>query len=285
MQWCPAAAHFLASASQDGKLIIWNALTQNKVNAIPLRSSWIMSCAYSTTGSHVACGGLENVCYIYRLRDMSNVGDSNKPPHAELAGHDGYLSSCKFLSDNEILTASGDSTCILWDITRRTPIQKFVGHYGDVMSVSTFNRDVFASGSVDASVKLWDIRTNGANNSVKTFRGHESDVNSVVFFPDGNAVGTGSDDATCRIFDVRACAQVSKFMDNNSCGVTSIAFSHSGRLLFAGYDDENCLIWDSALGHRLASLQHENRVSSLAVNMDGKALCTSSWDSYLRVWL
>jgi len=57
----------LVSASQDGKLIVWDAYTTNKVHAIPLRSSWVMTCAYSPTGNFVACGELsclsQNVCY------------------------------------------------------------------------------------------------------------------------------------------------------------------------------------------------------------------------------
>jgi guanine nucleotide-binding protein G(I)/G(S)/G(T) subunit beta-1 len=48
----------LVSASQDGKLIIWNALTTYKIHAIPLRSHWVMTCAYSPDGDMVACGGL-----------------------------------------------------------------------------------------------------------------------------------------------------------------------------------------------------------------------------------
>jgi guanine nucleotide-binding protein G(I)/G(S)/G(T) subunit beta-1 len=48
----------VVSASQDGKLIIWNALTTYKLYAIPLRSHWVMTCAYSPTGNLVACGGL-----------------------------------------------------------------------------------------------------------------------------------------------------------------------------------------------------------------------------------
>jgi len=285
MQWCPAAGHFIASASQDSKLIIWNALSQNKINAIPLRSSWIMSTAYSVSGSHVACGGLENICYVYRLRDATNAAtDAAKfPPYAELGGHDGYISSCRFLSDNEILTASGDSTCILWDITR-APLQKFSGHYGDVMSVALHGNNTFVSGSVDASVKLWDIRQSGTTH-VKTFRGHDSDVNSVSFFPDGNAVVTGSDDSSCRMFDVRACGQVAKFVTEPACGVTSVSFSNSGRLLFAGYDDCNCVVWDSALNTKLSTLQHDNRVSCLGVSCDGKALATGSWDQQIKVWL
>lgn len=56
----------LVSASQDGKLIVWDSYTTNKVHAIPLRSSWVMTCAYAPSGSFVACGGLDNICSIYR---------------------------------------------------------------------------------------------------------------------------------------------------------------------------------------------------------------------------
>lgn len=56
----------LVSASQDGKLIVWDSHTTNKVHAIPLRSSWVMTCAYAPSGSYVACGGLDNICSIYR---------------------------------------------------------------------------------------------------------------------------------------------------------------------------------------------------------------------------
>lgn len=55
------------SASQDGKLIVWDSYTTNKVHAIPLRSSWVMTCAYAPSGSYVACGGLDNICSIYRF--------------------------------------------------------------------------------------------------------------------------------------------------------------------------------------------------------------------------
>jgi guanine nucleotide-binding protein G(I)/G(S)/G(T) subunit beta-1 len=51
------------------------------------------------------------------------------------------------------------------------------------------------SGSSDTTAKLWDWRV-GNGSCVKTFPGHESDINSVSFFPDGNAFGTGSDDSS-----------------------------------------------------------------------------------------
>jgi guanine nucleotide-binding protein G(I)/G(S)/G(T) subunit beta-1 len=94
-------------------------------------------------------------------------------------------------------------TCMLWDIEAGTKVTEFADHLGDVMSISInpTNNNVFVSGACDTFAKLWDIRTGKA---VQTFSGHESDINAVQFFPDGNAFGTGSDDTTCRLFDIRA---------------------------------------------------------------------------------
>ena len=71
LSWCPSEAdkhkNLVVSASQDGKLIVWDAISTNKKAAIPLRSSWVMTCAFSPSGTKVACGGLDNVCSIYSL--------------------------------------------------------------------------------------------------------------------------------------------------------------------------------------------------------------------------
>jgi len=42
---------------------------------------------------------------------------------------------------------------------------------------------------------VWDMRTGQCS---QVFEGHESDINSVRFYPSGDAVATGSDDATVR---------------------------------------------------------------------------------------
>ncbi|KAG2159124.1 WD40-repeat-containing domain protein [Suillus bovinus] len=280
MHWAADRRH-LVSASQDGKLIVWDAYTTNKVHAIPLRSSWVMTCAYSPSGNYVACGGLDNICSIYNLnsREANGVRGGR-----ELSAHSGYLSCCRFINDRQIVTSSGDMTCMLWDIEAGVRVVEFSDHTGDVMSLSLGpNQNVFVSGACDATAKLWDIRSGRAT---QTFTGHESDINAVQFFPNGDAFATGSDDASCRLFDIRADRELNSFThDNILCGITSVAFSISGRILFGGYDDWTCNVWDTLRGERVGVLTgHENRVSCLGVSVDGMALCTGSWDSTLRVW-
>ena len=63
---------------------------------------------------------------------------------------------------------------------------------------------------------------------MQTFAGHESDINAVQFFPDGQAFGTSSDDATCRLFDIPADREVNTYgSDRTLCGITSGAFALS----------------------------------------------------------
>lgn len=128
MHWSGDKRH-LVSASQDGKLLVWDGLSTNKVHAIPLRSSWVMTCAYSPSGNFVACGGLDNICSVYNLRSR----DIPIRVCRELTAHSGYLSCCRFFNDKDIVTSSGDMSCILWDIEADAKVTEFNDHTGDVM--------------------------------------------------------------------------------------------------------------------------------------------------------
>lgn len=56
-----------------------------QVHAIPLRSSWVMTCAYAPSGNFVACGGLDNMCSIYNLKSR----EGNVKVSRELSAHTG----------------------------------------------------------------------------------------------------------------------------------------------------------------------------------------------------
>lgn len=284
MHWSKADSRQLVSASQDGKLIIWDTYTSNKVHAISLRSNWVMSCAYAPSGNFVACGGLDNECSIYSL---SNSNSSSARVARVLASHTAYLSFCRFLNDREILTSSGDMTCALWDVETGQMKTHFKQHTGDVMSIALPNEDnpnTFISGACDQQAKRWDIRT---GQCIQSFLDHESDINSVAMFPNNNAFATGSDDSTCGLFDIRADRKLVSYVQQDIvCGITSVDFSHSGRLLFGGYDNFACNVFDVVKETHVSKLEeHSNRVSCLGVTADGVALCTGSWDCNLRVWI
>jgi len=55
----------------------------------------------------------------------------------------------------------------------------------------------------DRTALIWDMRT---GQKVQAFEGHDADINTVKFYPSGEAIATGSDDATVKyIFLVITC--------------------------------------------------------------------------------
>jgi len=306
-----------ASASQDGKMIIWNAFTRDKLDVIFLESNFAMSCAFeSQTDSLVATGGLDNKCSVFAVGDgavtkMRSVGASYaREPVAELVGHEGYVSDIAFCSGQvgpagRLLTASGDGTVALWDLNassstgveggRRSIVSSLSGrnilggggggarskegkggaaisvfsdHQADVMcvAVNPMDPNVFASGSCDKTLKIWDIRRPRA---VCSFEGHRSDVNTVKFFPNGLSVCTGSDDSSCRVFDLRSCGPILVLSDERQqSGVTDVAVSKSGRLVFASYE-ETCK--QVAVSSESEKTKAAVRAAALALSASGKS--------------
>lgn len=176
MYWSPSQP-YIVSAGQDGKLIVWNGISGNKLLAIPLRSPWVMTCSFSPSGRLIASGGLDNKVSIWNARIKESPSIATLRPSVELLGHSGYVSCARFVSDEQIVSSSGDTTMVLWDLERSRTILRFEEHDADVMSIAVDPaQSLLISGACDALTKTWDMRT---GHCVRTFAGHESDVNSV----------------------------------------------------------------------------------------------------------
>ncbi|NXU77674.1 GNB5 protein, partial [Oreotrochilus melanogaster] len=101
-------------------------------HAVTMPCTWVMACAYAPSGCAIACGGLDNKCSVYPLTFDKNENMAAKKK--SVAMHTNYLSACSFTnSDMQILTASGDGTCALWDVESGQLLQSFHGHGADVL--------------------------------------------------------------------------------------------------------------------------------------------------------
>lgn len=278
MHWASDSLHVL-SAAQDGKMILWETTSMNKLAAVNMSSSWVMCCDISSDSVLAASGGLDNICTVHRISNGEKV--------VELNGHTGFLSSCRFHKGNQVLTTSGDSRILLWDMDRAVPIREFVGHNNDVASMDIISPDneIFATGGCDMTARIWDVRSGRPE---RVFHGHSGDVSAISFFPDGNAIATGSEDCTSRLFDLRADNEIACYSNPNmENGVTSVSFSSSGMFLFVAYENGDYCQWDTMRGERISiqSSAHDGKISRLEVAPDGSAICTASWDGLLKIWV
>ena len=288
----------IVSASQDGKLLIWNTETTNKKLAINLKSSWVMTCCYSYNNKYIACGGLDSTCSIYDVSNINNGWHSEKP-QCELMQHEGYLSCCKFIGkqeSNKILTSSGDGTCILWDIEKEKSISIYLSlnkdRIGDIECLDiNQEKSIFVCGSIDSIAKVYDYRINGdsSSKSIATFKGHDGDINCIKFFPDGNSFASGSDDNKIKLFDLKSFKLINTYYNKstiNKSSIISLDFTKSGYYLISGHDQYEpfCVAWNTITAQIEKEIHHNSKVSAIQTSPNGYAIATGCWDKLLRIW-
>jgi guanine nucleotide-binding protein G(I)/G(S)/G(T) subunit beta-1 len=153
-------------------------------------------------------------------------------------------------------------------------------------TISPIDKSVFLSGSTDSTVKVFDIK---AGKCIQTFKGMESDVNSVKFFPNGWSFAAGGEDGSIKLFDIRASGILGNYTDSSYReSVNTISFSLSGRLIFGSYDlinESRITIWDTVKEQKLFELtEHKDRTTCIAVSPNGFALASCSWDQLVKVY-
>ena len=254
VDWAPDGVR-LCSSSTDGSVIIWNGLTQKAVHTFKFQIPWIITCAYAPAlSSNVICyGGLDNRCSIMRLPSLTC--EDSEVTKATFACHTSFLSCSSFLGgEQQLLTGSGDGTCILWDVEGERSERTFraVGTQVMCLDVNPANPwSVFGTGCSDNIARVYDIRTGCCE---MMFDGHVSDINTVKFLPSGDCFVSGSDDSTCRLYDMRSDQELQVFTrDCIIFGVSSVDTSQSGRVLFSAHDDSSINAWDLIHGKRLAN--------------------------------
>ncbi|KAL7601274.1 hypothetical protein Lser_V15G22756 [Lactuca serriola] len=139
----------LVSGGDDHKVKIWCTKQESSVINIKMRAH--ICCVKYNPGSsnHIAVGSEDHYIYYYDIRNISY-------PLNIFIGHQKAVSYVKFLSNDELASASTDSTLCLWDVTRNIPVQKLKGHanYINFVGLSVY-RDFLACGSETNEVYVY----------------------------------------------------------------------------------------------------------------------------------
>jgi WD40 repeat protein len=118
------------------------------------------------------------------------------------------------------------------------------------------------------------------NRATAVFRGHQDDVQSIVFSPDGLRVATGSYDRTVRLWVVRTGAPVGEPLRGFQHGVAGLISSPDGTRLVTIEQDRTVRLWDmgsrSALGRSL-------HATASAFSPDGTRLALATTRAVIEV--
>ncbi len=150
------------------------------------------------------------------------------------------------------------------------------GHRGAVLSVYVREDGKIFSGSVDDTVRVWDMQ----GNHLAVCKGHEGSVASVCVTKDGKIV-SGSIDKTLRVWDMQG-NQLAALCRGPRSAVLSVCITKDGKIISGSYDNR-VRVWDIQGNQLAVCLGHETGVNSVCVTQDGKIISGSD-DKTVRVW-
>jgi WD40 repeat protein/serine/threonine protein kinase/DNA-binding winged helix-turn-helix (wHTH) protein len=125
---------------------------------------------------------------------------------------------------------------------------------------------------------LIDIRDAATGESVRSFPGHDADVNMVAFSGDGSLLATSGDDGAVNVWDPGTGDRLQHFPGSGE--VWGVSFSPDGSLVAAAWwADQAVRIWDVATGRRVSEIAPIAASFATSFSPDGRRLGIATFDS------
>lgn len=118
---------------------------------------------------------------------------------------------------------------------------------------------------------------------VHALSGHNGEVHSVAFSPDGLFLVSGASEHTIMGWNARS-GQAVGALSGHTGRVSCVAFSPDGRLLASGGFDKTVRLWKLPNGEPFHGLTHPDWVFSVAVAPDSRLLASGGADATIRLW-
>jgi WD40 repeat protein/serine/threonine protein kinase len=283
---------FIASASGDPTLKLWDAKTGQEVRTLPGHRAPVWSVAFGRDGKQLASAAsdidtrADGEIKIWQMQNGQEI--------FTLRGHVSSISAVAFSADGRRLASAGfDGNVKLWDLATGQEAITLRGHQGAVRSVA-FSRDGnrLVSASHDHNVRVWNARPLDPDERQEfaTLRGHEGGVRSVAFSPDGQRLASVADDGAVRLWDLKlrtggVANPLIQTLNGGKALNLNVVFSPNGRLLASGGGGGHqrgwLMVWDTATGKELAILEASPPV---AFSPDGQHLAAGGDHFAVEIW-
>ena len=272
-------SRWIAGGSRNGTVRVWDAGTGERIYQFTEDNEPIWKLEFSPDSKLLLSVSLDGTG---RLRDLV-------PPRQELAtvrqdGNAIYAASFSPNVDEDnytIVTGSEDKGVQFWPIDAKkhdrfsSDGHPLVGHNDTVWALA-FSKDGknLASGSLDGTVRLWDVDLRHERLSIT---GHTGGIKALAYTEDNRirACGTGLD-GILRFWDAGTGGQLSLVLEH--AGLTeAVTFSSDGRTLASGgsetstmdMEDERTILLSDVSKLLNNDLENNSLLRSLTGNRDG----------------
>ncbi|KAK1276917.1 Guanine nucleotide-binding protein subunit beta [Acorus gramineus] len=250
----------------------------------------VLTLQWNAEGTLLATGSYDGQARIWTRDGMPDI-ECLGELRSELDKHRGTVVSLKWNKKGDfLLTGSMDRTTIVWDVKIGDCKQQFEFHTAAILDVDWRNNVQFASGSMDCKIYVCKV---GVNRPMKTFLGHQGEVNSVKWDPTATLLASCSDDGTAKIWDLKH-DEFLHDLRRHKKEIYSIRWSPTGPatsnpnlplLLASASFDSTVKLWDVEYGFQVHSLEaHWQPVYAIEFSPNGEYLASGSQDQCIHIW-
>ena len=157
----------------------------------------------------------------------------------------------------------------------RCSTKLFRGHTNGVMCLQ-FDDNILATGSYDATIKIWDI---DSGKELRSLRGHESGIRALQF--DDTKLISGSIDRSLKVWNWRTGECISTYTGHTG-GVIGLHFDSS--ILASASMDKTVKIWNFDDKCSFLLRGHTDWVNAVKVDSASRTVFSASDDCTVRLW-
>jgi WD40 repeat protein len=313
--------HWLATNGAGGTTRLWDlASTSDPTTAVATLTDHQAALGAMAISSDnrwlITGGGFDNAVHLW---DLGNAPDMATQP-ITLSGHMGAISTIALSppsSENDpgnqwLVSASGDGTARLWDLTAQaesaqpgevlTSTTVLTGHTGQVSAVAISpmpskddaSKGWVATGDDQGGIRLWDLTVSPvAIQPTLVLTGSSSalPVSAILISRDSrHLIATLRSATDAYLWDLNAAnpAASLQVLGGHNSPILKMALSPNGRWLATGDSEGFVRLWDlTDPNPSTASIvlgKHQNRIRDMTISLDNHWLITGSDDATIRLW-